>query len=100
MKNEALRLFAAAVGVDHLSFLNRRQGGESEGLGFSALENSRAVGAGNHSGFASDLPQILISAAVHPLLLFQNAFPERFLLDVIEGLRNREGIGLRMFFQD
>ena len=53
-----------------------------------------------HADFASDLPQILITAAVHAFLFFENAFAKRLLLDVIERLRDRERIGLRMFFQD
>ena len=52
MKNEALRLYAAAVSVDVLRFFYRRQSREREPLCFTALENGRAVRAGNHSNFA------------------------------------------------
>ena len=99
MQNETLRNFTAAVSVDVLCFFDRRQGGESEGLRLAALENRRTVRSRQHADFAGDLPQILISAAVHAFLFFENTFAESFLLHVIERLRDRELVGFRMFFQ-
>ena len=39
MKQETFRLFAAAVSIDHLRFLDRGESGERESLRFSALKN-------------------------------------------------------------
>ena len=50
--------------------------------------------------FAADRPQIPIAAPINAFLFFQNADAKRLLLDVIECLRDREGISLRTFLQD
>ena len=100
MQKEALRLFAAAVGVDHLRFFDRRERGERERLGFAALENGRAMRARQHADFAGDLAQIVVAAAVDALLLVEDADRGRLLLDVIERLVDRELVRLRKFFED
>src|ERR1700694_4608872 len=98
VQNETLRNFAATVGVDVLRFFDWRERHKRERLGFAALENRRAMRAREHADFAGDLPQILITAAIHAFLFFENAFSKCFLLHVIERLRNRERVGLGMFF--
>ena len=100
VQNEPLRLFAAAVSVQHLRFFDRRQSGQGECLRFAALENGRAMRARQHAHFAGDRAQLLITATVHAFLFVQNADAKRFFLHVIECLRDREGIGLGVLFQD
>src|SRR5437762_2682762 len=100
MQNEPLRLFAAAVSIDHLRFFDRRECGEGERLGLAALENCRTMRARENADLARDRAQLLIAAAIDTFLLVQNADAERFLLHVIERLRDRELVGLGMFFQD
>ena len=100
MQNETLRCFTAAVSVDVLRFLDRRECDQRERLCFATLKNRGAMRAWKHADFATDLPQILITAAVHAFLFFENAFAKRFLLHVIERLRDRERIRLRMLLQD
>ena len=56
--------------------------------------------AGHNAHFAMNRPQILVIATIDPLLSIQNADPKRFLLHIVEGLRDRERIGLRISFQD
>ena len=46
--------------------------------------------ARQHADFAGDLAQIVVAAAVDALLLVENVAAERFLLDVIERLVDRE----------
>ena len=99
MEKEALRGFAATVGVDVLRFFDRRERDERERLGFAALENRGTMRARQNADFAGDLPQILVAAAIHALLLVEHADAERFLLDVIERLGDRELVGLREFLQ-
>src|SRR5437762_698709 len=99
MQQKPFRLFAAAVGIDHLRFLDWREGGECEGLGFAALKNGRAMRAWQHSDFAADLTQILIAASIHSLLFFQNTDAERFFLDIVEGLGNSEIVGFWILLQ-
>ena len=48
MQQKAFRLFAAAVGIDHLRFFDRGESGERERLRFAALENGRAMRARQH----------------------------------------------------
>ena len=50
--------------------------------------------------FARDWTQVLITAAVHPLLFVEHTDAEGFLLHVIERLRDRELVGVREFLQD
>src|SRR5438477_2965269 len=100
MQNEPLRLFAAAVSIDHLRFFDRRECGEGERLGLAALENCRTMRARENADLARDRAQLLIAPTVDTFLLVQNADAERFLLHVIERLRDRELVGLGMFFQD
>ena len=100
MENETLRSYSAAVGVDVLGFFNWRERYKGERLGFAALENGRSVRAWQHAHFTRNRSQVLITAAVDSLFLVQNADAKRFLLDVIECLRDRERISLGMFFQD
>ena len=100
MQNKTLRRFAAAVSVDVLRFFDRGERRKRERLRLTALENRRAMRARQHADFAGDLPQILIAAAVHAFLFFENAFAKCLLLHVIERLGDGELVGLRMFFQD
>ena len=100
VQNEALRLFAAAVGIDVLRFFDRRQRGESQRLGFAALENGRTMRARQNADFAGDRAQIMVAAAIDAFLFVENADAKRFFLDVIERLRDRELVGLRIFLQD
>src|SRR5262245_7753058 len=100
MQNEPLRLLSAAVSIEHLRLLDWRQCRERNGLGFAALENGRAVRTGQNAHFATNRPQILVAATIDALLFFQNADAKRLFLDVIECLRDCEGIGLGMFFQN
>ena len=95
MQKEALRIFAATIGVDHLRFFDRRERRKRHRLGFAALENRRTVGAREHTDFAGDLAQIVVAAAVDALLLVENIAPERLLLDVIERLVDRELVRVR-----
>src|ERR1044072_2082671 len=53
-----------------------------------------------HRDFTADRTQILVTAPVHSLLLFQNADTEGLFLDIIECLRDREIVRLWVFFQD
>src|ERR1044071_3315463 len=76
MQNEALRLFAATVSVDHLCFFDRRKGRKRHCLSFAALEDRRAMRPREHADFATDRAQVVISAAIDPLLLIQNVAPE------------------------
>src|SRR5437762_4061243 len=99
MQQKAFRLFAAAIGIDHLRFLDWREGGEGEGLGFAALKNGRAMRAWQHPNFAADLTQILIAASIHPLLSFQHTDAKRLYLDVVEGLGNSEIVRLGIFLK-
>src|SRR5439155_27016428 len=62
VQNEPLRLFATAVSIEHLRFLDRRQRGKRDRLGFAALENGRAVRARQEAHFATDRPYILVTA--------------------------------------
>ena len=39
MQNEPFRLFAAAVSINHLRLLDRRERGQRDRLSFAALEN-------------------------------------------------------------
>ena len=59
----------------------------------------RTVRARQHADFAGDLAQIVVAAAVDALLLVENVAAERFLLDVIERLVDRELVGLREFLR-
>ena len=54
MQNEPLRSFAAAVSINHLRFLDGRQRGERDRLGFAALENRRTVRTRQDTHFATD----------------------------------------------
>ena len=99
VQEEALRFFAAAVGIDVLRFFDRRESGERDRLRFAALENGRAMRARQHADFAGDLAQVIVAAAINALLLVENADAERFLLHVIERLRDRELVGLRDIFR-
>ena len=92
-------MFAAAVGVDHLRFFDRREGGERHRLRFAALENGRAMRAREDADFAGDLAQIVVAAAVDALLLVEDVAAERFFLDVIERLVDRELVRVRKFFE-
>ena len=92
-------LLAAAVGVDVLRFFDRSEGDKRERLSFAALENRRAVSAREHAYFATDRSQIFIAAAVHAFLFVEHADAKRFLLHVIEGLRDRELVRFRIFFE-
>ena len=56
MQNEPFRLFAPAVSIKHLCFLDGRESGERDRLGFAALENRRAMRARQGAYFATDLP--------------------------------------------
>src|SRR5262245_60015316 len=100
VQNEPLRLFATAIGVQHLRFLDRSQRSQRDGLSFSTLKNSRTVRARQNAHFATDGSQILVATTVNAFLLFQDTDAKRLLLDVIECLRDRKGIGLRMFFEN
>ena len=51
------------------------------------------MGAREDADFAGDLAQVVVAAAVHTLLLVEDVAPERFLLDVIERLVDRELVG-------
>ncbi len=99
MQEKALRGFSATVSIDVLRFFNGRERHERERLRFAALENRGTVCAGEHADFAIDLTQILIAAAIHALLLVEHADAESLLLHVIEGLGNRELVGLGEFLQ-
>src|SRR5207237_2257502 len=100
VQNESLRLFAATVGINHLRLFDRSECGERERLGFTALKNRRTVCARQYAYFAADRTQICVTSAIDAFLFFQNADAKRFLLNVIERLRDRERISLRIFFQD
>ena len=73
VQNEPLRLFAAAVSINHLRLLDRRQGSESNRLGFSALKYGRTVRARQNAYFAANRSQILITATIDAFLFFQSA---------------------------
>ena len=100
MQQKAFRLFATAVGVDHLRFFDWSERSQCQCLRFTALKNGRAMRARQHRHFAADRTQILVTAPVHSLLFFQNADTESLFLDIIECLRNREVVRLRIFLQD
>src|SRR5207245_4456255 len=53
MQNEPLRLFAAAVGIEHLRLLDRRQRSERHRLSFPTLKNGRAVRSWSNAHFAT-----------------------------------------------
>src|SRR5205809_7038261 len=55
--------------------------------------------AWQYPNLAADLTQILIAAAIHSLLFFQDADAKGFFLDVIEGLRNGELVRLGIFLE-
>src|SRR5438067_7926206 len=55
--------------------------------------------AWQHPNLAADLTQILIAAAIHSLLFFQDADAKGLFLDVIEGLRNGELVRLGIFLE-
>src|SRR5712692_1516005 len=81
-----LRQIKCEVGViprAHGSAIFQR--GETQAL---ALKNCRSVCARDYSHFALDLAQILVTASIDALFLVQNANAKRFLLNVIEHLRN------------
>src|SRR5881275_2847172 len=88
MQNETLRSYSATVGVDVLRFFDWCERHEGERLGFAALENGRSVRAWQHAHFTRNRSQVLVTAAVDSLFLVQNADAKRFLLDVIECLRD------------
>src|SRR5204863_8683361 len=73
VQNEALRLHAATIGVDVLRFFNGSESGQGERLGFAPLKYGGAMSAREDADFAADGTQILITATVHALLLFENA---------------------------
>src|SRR5207249_9784034 len=56
VQNEPLRLLAAPVSIEHLRFLDRRQRGQRDRLGFAALENRRAMRPRQGAHFATDRP--------------------------------------------
>src|SRR5438046_2592286 len=86
MKEEALRGLTAAISVNVLRFFDGREGDERERLRFAALENGGTMGAREHADFARNRTQVLVTAAVHSLLLVEHADAERLFLDVIECL--------------
>ncbi len=100
MQNKTLRLFSAAVRIEHLRFFRRRQCGQGQRLRFAPLEQGRTMGARQHADFATNGTQIFVAAAVNAFAFFQNALAECALLNVIERLRNGERICLGIFFQD
>src|SRR5205823_8903167 len=83
-----------------LRFFNGSERGQGQRLGLATLKNGGTMRARQDSDFAGYLAQILISATVHSLLLFENAATKRRLLDVIERLRDRKLVGLGMFLDD
>ena len=99
VQKETLRGFAATVGVDVLRLLDWRERGQRHRLRFAPLEDGRTMGAREDSDLAGDLAQVVIAAAVNPLLLVENVAAEGFLLDVIKRLVDREFIGFREFFE-
>ena len=54
MQNEPLRLFAAAISIDHLRLFDRRECGEGERLGLAPLENCRTMCARQNADLARD----------------------------------------------
>src|SRR5207245_5704822 len=86
MQTKPLPWFAPAVSINHLRFLDWGERSERDRLGFAALENGRTMRARQDAHFATDRPQILVTAAIDAFLFFQNADAKRLFLDVIECL--------------
>ena len=99
VQKETLRGFAATVGVDVLRLLDRRERDERQRLRFATLENGRTMGAREDADFARDLAQVLVAAAIHALLLVEDADAEGLFLHVIERLVDRELVRFREFFE-
>src|SRR5205085_521671 len=100
MEQEALRGFTAAVSIDILRFFDRRKRDEGERLGLAALKNRRTMGPREHTDFACDRTQVLITTAVHPLLFVEDADAKSFFLDVIESLRDGELVCIGELLED
>ena len=56
MQNKPFRSFAAAVSINHLRFLYRRQCRECHRLRLATLKNRRTVRARQNAHFASNRP--------------------------------------------
>jgi hypothetical protein len=56
MQNEPLRLFAPAVSINHLRFLDWGERSQRNCLCFAALENGRTMRARQDAHFAADRP--------------------------------------------
>ena len=98
VQKETLRGFAATVGVDVLRFLDRRERGQRHRLRFATLENGRTMGAREDADFARDLAQVVVAAAIDPLLLVENVAAEGLFLHIIKRLVDREFVRFREFF--
>ena len=57
------------------------------------------MSAREDADFAGDLAQIVVAAAVDAFLLVEDVAAERFFLDVIEGLIDRELLRVRKFLE-
>ena len=82
VQDELLLAVAAGVGVEFLRVFAGAEGGEREGLGFTAGEQRRAVRARQNAHFADDRPDRLKVAAVQALALVHDQAADGFLLDV------------------
>ena len=100
VKHEALGVWAAAVGIDHLGFFGRSEGRDAESLGFATGKERAAVRAGKEPDFAGERTQIVESTAVAAFLAIKNAHAEGFFLEVIERLGDLEFRSGREFFEN
>ena len=90
MQDEFLLAGAAGVGIELLGVFAGAEGAEGDGLGFTALEKSRTVGARQQADFAVDGAHVFEAAAVQPLVLVHDQAANSFLLDVIKGILEDE----------
>ncbi len=90
VKDEALFLFAASVGVEHLGFLERGKRGQRERLGLTAAEERGAVGARQQAHFGLEFANLIDGAAIAAGLAVENRDAERLFLEVLERLGHLE----------
>ena len=85
VQDERFRLRPAGKTVELLRVLRGAERRDDERLRFAALENRRAVHAGQHVRLAGDRAQLIERAAVRADAFFEDAFAINFFLQFFKG---------------
>ncbi len=90
MQDETLGGLAAGVTVEVLGFVRRSERGQTERLGFTALEERAAVAARQKTSLSGELTNGVVVAAVATHALVEDADAESLLLQIVKRLADFE----------